>query len=301
MIKVKFLVFLLMIVSAFAEAQSFYAVRRNRDLILNVGTGITNYFGEFVNPRTLGKVKPNIVVGAEYFLSHRIAARAELSWFQISGSDKKANDDRDERNLSFTSNNFELSATGVVNLSPTGTRFYQRSMLNFYGFAGIGVMHMNPKAEYNGKKYALQPLMTEGIHYGRFQPVIPIGFGVKLKYGPFFNILLEGGYRVTFTDHMDDVSSRDYADPASLSSDLSRALADRRAEGYIKRGKEVPAVYDPSSPSYRLRVRGNPNKRDSYFMMNIKVQYYLPYQLFKNNNRKLYNKKRKAIYKKFKG
>jgi hypothetical protein len=299
--KVKVVVLFLIALPSLLEAQSFYAIRRNRELILNVGSGTANYRGELVNPHSMGKTRPNIVVGAEYFFKPRIAARAELTWFQIAGTDKTANDDRKERNLSFRSNNWELSVSGVVNLTPTGSRFYQRSAINFYGFAGIALLYMNPKAELDGKWHALQPLQTENVKYSRFQPVIPYGLGVKIKSGPFFNVLIEGGYRLTFTDYLDDMSSHKYVDPALLKSDLSRTLADRRLEGYDERGQEVATVYKKANDKgelYKVGRRGNPEKNDGYFLLNVKIQYYLPYQIFHDSSRKLYNQKRKAIYRK---
>jgi hypothetical protein len=300
--KARIIVFLLMALPSLLEAQSFYAVRRNRELILNVGTGTANYFGELVNPHQLGAVRPNIVVGAEYFLTPRIASRAELTWFNIAGSDSKANDqDRRNRNLSFTSSNWEFNVCGVVNLSPMGHRFYQRSLLNFYGFGGIALLYMNPKTEFEGKKYALQPLQTEGVKYSRFQPTIPLGFGIKIKYGPFFNICLEGGYRITFTDHLDDVSARKYPDPNTLKSQMSINLSDRILEGYDERHEDVPPAYvngGQGPASHGPWRRGDPTRKDGYFLMNIKVQYYLPYEVFHTSQRKLYNQKRKAIYRK---
>jgi hypothetical protein len=301
--KARIIVFLLTALPSLLEAQSFYAVRRNRELILNVGTGTANYFGELVNPHQLGAVRPNIVVGAELFLTPRIASRAELTWFNISGNDAKANtQDRRDRNLSFTSSNWEFNVSGIVNLVPMGHRFYQRSLLNFYGFGGIALFYMNPKAELDGKKYALQSVQTEGVKYSRFQPAIPLGFGVKIKYGPFFNICLEGGYRFTFTDHMDDVSSRHYVDPTSLKSETAVRLSDRIKEGYYKRGKtddQIPAAYqDGGWHNGKPWRRGDPTHNDGYFLMNVKVQYYLPYEIFHTSQRKLYNQKRKAIYRK---
>lgn len=279
-----FLLLLTLALSAtLADAQSFYAARRNRNLLVGLGSGTANYYGEMVNPGEFGILKPNIAVSAEYYFTNRFSTRAELTWFQLSGDDSKANDDRKKRNLSFTSGNVELAVMGVINLSPIGTRFYQRSQLNFHAFAGFGVLHFNPKAEYEGKKYALQPLQTEGVKYSRLQPVIPVGLGARIKIDPFFNILIEGGYRFTFTDYLDDVSSRRYKDPATLSSDLSRTLADRRGEI----GEDVP---------FDKGVRGNPSKNDGYFIANITLQYYLPSEIFQSSQRKLYNSKRKSYY-----
>lgn len=269
-----------------ANSQSFYAIRRERSLIATIGTGTANYFGEMVNPKEYGKTRYNIVVGAEYYFTNRISGRAELTYFRIAGDDALADDDRVERNLSFFSGNIELSAVGTISLFPMGQRFYQRPKLNVFAFAGVGLLYMDPRAErQNGEKVALQPLQTEGTKYSRFQPVIPYGLGVRYMVDPFFNVVVEGGYRMTFTDHLDDVSIERYPDPASLKSDLSREMSDRRRER------------DPDYPILPgLGKRGNPENNDGYFLLNVKVQYYLPYD-FLQSQRKLYNRKRKAYYK----
>ncbi|HEY9005626.1 MAG TPA: DUF6089 family protein [Ohtaekwangia sp.] len=273
------------LIPSFMEAQSFYSTRRNRNLLVGFGSGTANYYGEMVNPGEFGALKFNIAANAEYYLRERISVRTTLTFFQISGNDAKANDDRQERNLSFKSSNIELSALGVLNLSPVGLRFYQRSQINLHAFAGIGLLYFNPKAEYKGKTYALEPLQTEGRGYSRVTPVIPIGLGARIKLDPFFNILIEGGYRITFTDHLDDVSVRRYPEASTLKSDLSRALSDRRVE----------IGTQPPIPSQQ-GVRGNPNKNDGYFLANITLQYYLPTEIFQDSQRKLYNRKRKYYY-----
>jgi hypothetical protein len=283
--RLRLLLVVLTLIPLFADAQSFYAIRRNRNFMVNVGSGIATYKGEMVDPRELGIINPNIVVGAEYFVTPRISARAGLTWFQTAGDDAKANDDRRERNLSFTSSNIELSATGAINLIPIGTRFYQRARINLHAFAGIGLLYFNPKAKYLGEKHALQPLQTEGVKYSRLQPVIPVGLGARFKIDPFFNILIEGGYRKTFTDYLDDASSSRYPDPLTLKSDLSRALSDRRVE----------IGTQPANPTVRGR-RGDPGSDDGYFIGNITLQYYIPTEVFKNSQRKLYNRKRRAVY-----
>jgi len=266
-------------------SQSFYATRKDRNFLISIGSGTANYYGEMVNPGEFGTLKPNIAIGAEFYMTNRISIRSELTWFQLSGDDSKANDDRWERNLSFTSNNIELSVLGAINLSPMGVRFYQRSQLNLHAFAGIGGLYFNPKAEYQGQKYALQPLQTENKKYSRVQPVIPFGLGARVKLDPFFNILIEAGYRITFTDYLDDVSVRRYPDGALLKSELARALSDRRVE----------IDTQPSDPT-NVGVRGNPKENDGYFITNITLQYYIPKVMFKNYNR-LYNAKRKWYYK----
>lgn len=256
-----------------AWAQSFYSIRKERSLIGYVGAGSANYFGELTNPGSLGTVKYGLNLGLEHYLTNRISARVEANFFQISGTDAKADETRKPRNLSFTSNNVEVNMAGTFNLLPNGRRFYQRQFINFYGFGGIGLLYINPKTEYNGQMVALQPLQTEGVKYSKVQLVIPFGGGVKVKMGPFFNLSLEGGIRKTFTDYLDDVSSRLYPDPATLSSDLARALSNRSG--------------NPTG------FRGNPETDDWYFMMNARLQYYLPYDFNSIRRNKLYTQKRK--------
>jgi hypothetical protein len=254
------------------------------------GTGTAMYKGELVNPNQLGKVRYNLVGGAEYMLGGRFTVKGELIWFNIAGTDAIANDDRKERNLSFTSNNQELSLQAVYNLFPESTHFYKRRTFNAYAFAGVGVLHMNPKAEYEGKKYALQPLQTEGVAYSQFQITIPYGIGIKFMINPLYNLVIEGGYRTLFTDYLDDMSSATYPDPATLKGGvdgLSAKLSDRRAE------------LNPDYPwNYTRGVRGNPKENDGYFLMNVKLQYYLPKMVGPDAEAKrFYKKKRKAFRK----
>jgi hypothetical protein len=281
-IRLKFILFALTLIPCFAEAQSFYAIRRNRNLILSAGSGIAYYKGDLVDPREFGILKPNIAIGAEYFVVPRLSVRTGLTWFQIAGSDKHANDNRTDRNLHFKSSNVEFNVTGALNLIPVGTRFYQRSRINLHAFAGVGVVYINPKAEYNGEWVALQPLETELKKYSKFQPVIPFGLGARFKVDPFFNVVIEGGYRKTFTDHLDDVSRSKYPDASLLKSDLSRALSDRRPE--IGTQPDEPTV---------IGNRGNPENDDGYFIGSVTIQYYFPKEVFRNSQRKLYNTKRK--------
>jgi opacity protein-like surface antigen len=264
------------------QAQSFYAVRRPRNLIVMGGTGTTHYKGDLQDPGKLAKTRFNILAGAEYFFLPRISARAELAYFRLAGSDAVSSDpERRDRNLSFFSDNIELSTVATVSLLKTPKAFYQRPLLNLYGFGGIGLLFFNPKTERdNGEKVALQPIRTEGVYYSRFQPVIMGGAGIKYQYNPLVNIVLEVGYRLSFTDHLDDVAaSRYHGDPRAdyvLTDPLAIEL-NKRATG-------------PAS------VRGNPANNDGYLLMNVKVQYYLKKEIFAGSQKNLYNKKRKWYY-----
>lgn len=268
------------------QAQSFYAIRRERALILVVGTGSSSYFGELKNKNNLDP-KLNINAGLQLYLTNRISARAEVTWFELKGSDEQADDNsRKRRNLSFKSDNVEINFTGAINLFPNGNRYYRRPAYNLYVFGGIGGIYFNPKTEYQGQKYALQPLATEGVVYSRFAFVIPFGMGVRLRMGPNANLAIEGGYRKTFTDYLDDVSTV-HPGPAAFTDPIAAALSDRRPELGIA---AKPAGFQ----------RGDPSAKDGYFLLNVKLEYYLPgnIQLFGGGQKKYgsFNKKRSSSF-----
>jgi hypothetical protein len=279
-------------------AQSFYSIKRDRKFIASVGSGTSSYFGELSNDGDFIDAKLNLNFGLQYFITERISIRSEVTWFQLTGDDAEADDaSRTRRNLSFVSNNYELNIEGIVNLLPKGQRFYQRKPINAYIFAGLGVVNYNPKGEvpnteFNGallsdagNKVALRPLQTEGVKYGNFSLVIPMGLGVKIKAGPFINVALEGGFRKTFTDYLDDVSTF-YAD-RSGESELAMAMADKRwALANVLEPRPVDAV------------RGNPDADDAYFIMNVKLEYFLPSSFFSGINKNKRPKRKRVKYSK---
>jgi hypothetical protein len=276
--------------TSLASAQSFYSVRRERSLILVAGTGSSTYFGELANDGDYFDAKLNVNAGLQYFFGNHISARAEITWFSLKGSDAIAGDPgRISRNLSFNSNNYEISGTAAYSFFSNGNRYYRRPGINIYGFAGLGFIFFNPTTEYQGDKVALRPLQTELVAYNRFGLVIPYGMGVRLKVTPNFNISIEGGYRTTFTDYLDDVSTT-HKDPSKFTDPLAASLSDRRPEI----GKAI--VPDGTK-------RGNPDTNDGYMLVNAKLEYYLPMDFSRRSsyNPNYYKKKKSSSYRYNKG
>jgi hypothetical protein len=261
--------------------------------MLTAGTGSSTYYGELTNPGTLLKFQPNLNVGLQKYVTPQINIRVELNWFQMKGSDAEANDpSRKIRGLSFLSNCFEISGIGAFNLFANGNRYYRRPTLNIYGFAGIGLLYFNPTAKYNGQSYSLEPLKTEGVSYSRVVPVIPMGLGVRLKTGPNTNIVFEGGYRKTFTDYLDDVSTK-YADPNSFTDPIARYFANPNNPAY----NTLTTIPSGEVNNYTTdSKRGNPGATDSYFLLNVKVEYYLPLNTGRRGNGLISTKKNKSTY-----
>lgn len=250
-------------------AQSFFGIRQDRNLTFTAGTGTATYFGELSNPGSIINLQPNLNVGLLYHVAPRVAVRTELNWFVLHGDDKKADTEaRKSRGLSFRSNCFEISAIGEVSIFANGNRYYRRPTINIYGFGGVGLLYFNPVADYNGKSYSLEPLKTEGVSYSRVTPVIPMGLGARLKLTPNIDLAIEGGFRKTFTDYLDDVSGRYTAPDAS---DPVRAYFQNPGNPAYN-----PSVTGVTNNYNAGSIRGNPKTMDSYFLLNAKLEYYLP-------------------------
>ena len=272
----------LLAVTITAEAQSFYTIRRDRSLIAVGGLNTSTYYGDLKDDSDVIDAKPSLSLGLMTSITRFIYLRSEFSWVTLSGKDQESSDEgKTTRNLSFTSSNYEFNVVAVGNLIQHRGRFYQRPNYNLYGFIGIGALYFNPKGVLNGQKYALQPLQTEGEKYSRIAFVIPFGAGAKTKLTPFINLALEVGWRKTFTDYIDDVSTQ-FVDNASFTDPIARQLADRRPE------IGLPVLEDGHK-------RGDPSRKDAYMLLTLKAEYYLPYQLG-NQSRKLYNRKRRASH-----
>ncbi len=220
---------------------------------MTVGAGTSWYYGDLKDSGI--QPKANLNLGAHLRFTERISAKVELNWYQLGASD----DQYEPRNLSFKSNNIEFIAAGVVDLFPHSTNFYSRKRFTPFAYGGIGFTYFNPKAELDGVTYSLRPLQTEGVGYSPVTVVVPGGIGVRVKINQFIDVSLEGGYRLTFTDYLDDVSTVYVAqdDP------VAAALSNR-------------SLNMPNGNAEVGDVRGNPDSRDGYFVGGIKAEITIP-------------------------
>lgn len=243
-------------------AQSFYRYQKSGQLQLTGSAGFTKYFGELSDEKRLGDLNPYINLGLTVPLKSRWSIRPEISYYRISAADRDlpAGDSRRDRNLSFRSDNFEMSGVLVYGLHAQDQRL-KISRLKPYLMAGIGFTYFNPKAQLDGSWYTLQPLHTEGIDYKKFHLVVPLGFGLAVEITDQWQLGVEMSYRLTFTDYLDDVSTQ-YRDPGSFADPIAADLADRRPEiGLDKAPAGTP--------------RGNSNTNDGYLFVGIRVFHEL--------------------------
>ena len=210
-----------------------------QDIEAGLLLGTAQYQGDLSKQQyTLSETKPGFGGLFRYYFNPKFNLKASIMYGQISGDDANYDDEkgRKRRNLSFRSHILEGSVQLEYNILPyvNNTELYKWAP---YVFTGVSVFNFNPKAEYQGETYELQPLGTEGQgtqgepdKYNLTQLSIPLGVGLKYSVGSGWNIGLEAGLRKTFTDYLDDVSS-DYPDPSVFDDgSIANKLYDRSDE-----------------------------------------------------------------------
>lgn len=266
-------------------AITHYGARAQYAWDIGVGAGFSNYLGEigggpglardWILDLQLDQTRWNPSVFARYRLDYNLALNFGLEYARLQGADSLTeNPNRFTRNLHFRNDIIEFSTTleyyfyNQPDVGRTG-----RYLLDFkaYAWAGFGVFYNNPMAQLDGTWYALQPLNTEGLDapYSRIQPVIPVGFGMFYTFSRIHRFGMKVGWRYTFTDYVDDVSTF-YPDPTVLTSPEAVALSNRTPEV-----ANHPLARDLAPVYVKGQIRGNPDANDSYLLLSMNYSYVI--------------------------
>lgn len=239
-------------------------VRAQRDDFLGrseiiLSAGGMNYIGDLNNQSVISTPHLAFGAGMRARLDNRWALRAEVAYGNVSCM----HDYIERRNLSFRSHIYEAAVVGEFTFQPFGAGATEK-LWTPYLYGGIGFFHFSPEASYidvDGTEQwvPLQPLHTEGQGttqyldrrpYALLQLCMPFGVGVKFRLGKTFTLTAEYGFRKTWTDYLDDVSTTYVGSEVLLNSsgdgEMSARMADRTnevIEGYendpgIKRGDD---------------------------------------------------------------
>ncbi len=244
-------------------------------LELGLMVGVSNYTGDLA-PETARTSLSQTHAAFGGFVRHGFGnyftARLSVFYGTISGDDAKSEiEGRRQRNLSFRSRMLEAGLTGEFNILGYRAYNYER-VFSPYIFAGINAFRYNPEAFYDNQWNKLQPLGTEGQGmpdrpdpYKLIDIAIPFGLGVKYAINDYWNIGIEVGFRKTFTDYLDDVSTTyvEYNELLAANGELAAALGNRSGE-YL--GTEPLSV--PTG-----RPRGNADNDDWYFISGVTLSY----------------------------
>jgi hypothetical protein len=260
------------------------------DWDFGVKLGAAGYLGDiggqgdaqpFINDIQLQMTRQNIGVFARKRIFDWLYLSAAFEQGTIAGADSlSGKDTRFSRNLSFRNHILEANAKVefvFLRINDFGNTGMHRVDFRMYAYAGGAVFFHNPKAYYQGQWYALQPLRTEGKKYGLIQPAIPVGGGLHFTVNRNIRIGWELGWRLTFTDYLDDVSTF-YISPDQHNSEIGRILADRsfevRADHPLFIGTGAFSNGTKSMPSDPA-PRGNPKNNDNYLFTCINVSYVI--------------------------
>jgi hypothetical protein len=250
------------------RAQSYFTKSE-----VGISFGGSQYFGD-LNDRygfkTIG------LAGGLYArrkLSNYIAIKLGAYYTKV-GYDDKYNADGYERqrNLNFKSDIIEVSFQAEFNFFRfiTGDPHYRFTP---YLTGGIGGFYYNPYTTYNGVKYYLRPLGTEGQFIGHadrkyttYSECFPIGVGFKFWIIGGVNLSLEIADRLTRTDYIDDVSTT-YVGAGSFpivaGAPPAGQLQDRSVE------------LDAGNPLGRAgKQRGNTSTFDQYLMAMFSISWH---------------------------
>ncbi len=253
----KLLLFLVSMCPFFLFAQHFE---------LGANLGVSYYEGDLTVSTVSGRLgQVNFGGGGfvRYNINNHFAARASVNYGRLSGEDGA---DREIRNLNFSSNILEFALTGEFNILGFQPYNLERVFSPFI-FAGVAVFNYNPTTIYEGQTVELQPIGTEGQGLAAFpdrQPysltqfAIPLGLGLKYAFNDAWNVGLEGGIRVTFTDYIDDVSLTYPGRELLLENggEIAADLSDRSLNGQNAGSR-----------------RGNPDVNDYYFFAGVTISY----------------------------
>jgi hypothetical protein len=250
-----------------AIAQSYFT-----SMELGISGGASQYFGD-LNDR-YGFKTINLAYGlyTRKHINQYISLKLGAYYTQVGYSDKLNNDHyQRQRNLDFTSNIFEASFQAEFNFFRfvTGDPYHRFTP---YLTGGIGAFIYNPYTTFNGSKYMLRPLGTEGQNvgygdrsYSNVSPCFPIGAGFKFWITGGVNLTLEIADRLTLTDYLDDVSTTYVG--------LDRFPLTPKSPTYLLQDRSIEI--DPSTPLGRKgKQRGNSSTYDQYLMCMLSISWH---------------------------
>jgi len=223
--------------------------------------GTSGYMGDLntENPFQFSNLGGELAV--KYNFNPTWGIKTSLGFARVEGSDlKSAVEQRRNRALSFQSNVWEISSVAEFNFfgfkPGRGNIAYTP-----YVYAGLGAMHYDPYVYMREQgKLKLRDLSLEvdqdgnPIEYGRLAVIIPFGIGFKYNLNGPFSIGADLGYRIAFTDHLDNVGA--YYKAVSTNPELDY-LAD--PSGHLMRNQG--------------KLRGDGRPYDAYMTAGFTITY----------------------------
>lgn len=269
----KIIVLLFLLINLSAGAQIYY--RRSE---FGFGLGGSNYFGDLNQDLIFQTSRYSGSIFYKYNFTPYIAIKFGANYAKLHGDDQYSpNTYQKTRNLSFFSDLGEAAMMFDFHFFKYRVQDYYHRFTP-YVTLGVGMFWHNPYAIFDGKRYDLRPLGTEGQLYAQYADrrykrhafSFPIGMGFKCWLRGGTTLFVEVINRSTTTDYIDDVSTTyvgvdKFVDntPSPYPS-ASAALQDRSVEGGYERigiaGKQ----------------RGISSTKDQFMTAQIGLSFRLP-------------------------
>lgn len=233
-----------------------------QNLLVTGRLGASNYQGDLQQQRfSLRQAKLAGSLGVQYDFTEHLSARSFLSYSLLTAADaNNKNTALQQRNLGFDTRLWEWELGAQYHLFSLNDRWWTP-----YVFAGFSLFHIKPASITNsGDRVFLQPLSTEGQGfvagrepYRSLQAAIPFGIGAVYALNEDVRIGIEFGYRTTFTDYIDDVSTT-YVDELQLLQN---------------RGATAVAMAYRGTGNYPVggTVRGSARNKDAFYFMQLSL------------------------------
>lgn len=237
---------------AFGQLSDLFKRGKDSYSTVGLGGGSSHYFGDLSAYKTFyyglySNVRWNGTLNYTVQLNPVFSARAAFTYARIFGNDATYGgalaDSRTQnarlRNLHFRNDLMEFTTMGLYTFIPLRERKSKNIPLQWspYFGIGIGITSNDPKArgsiqdnngnirfDQNGDVFiqpwqSLRSELNEGQTkvYSSIVPVFPISLGVKTKLNPNWILSVEGSFRLTFSDYLDDVGGGQYQMTKELS------------------------------------------------------------------------------------
>ncbi|TAH27078.1 MAG: hypothetical protein EAZ07_02260 [Cytophagales bacterium] len=168
--------------------------------------GAVGYSGDLCGGLGCQKFNYNIGIGLNYKVWPRTIIGAEFNYFTLGASDEIKN-----RNISFTSTNYELVVYGryyfiedIVRVAADRVR--KTKKIKPYFTLGFGGLLYTPVSTYDAAP-SDSVFRNENVGYPGITATFPAGFGIQYVITPRVSIIGELTYRLSLSDYLDDVGA----------------------------------------------------------------------------------------------
>ena len=216
-------------------------------------------------------------------IDKRFSYKAEVMYLNLRSYDNNPFEIRNpattkREGLHFRSQVYELSGQLEFNFLPYQPGNPLHTWTPFI-YTGLSLFYFKPQGEDpTGQWRDLQELGTEGQgtqtlfdgeletrkKYSLIQFAIPIGGGMKIAVSESFNIIFEYGFRKTFTDYIDDVSTT-YVGPNITTA----------SPWPIDMSVDAIVMSDQTNSHKLGDQRGDPDKKDWYSFAGVTLSFKL--------------------------